>query len=185
MRKGGIGGAKTQKSGEAFESHTLTALISSLEIGGYTVNSLRKGSGTSPRGMTLENKEGNKIELYFKAAVHKDFFQPRGVLTEKYFSARLEPDTAIFSEKTNTLTIIEKKQQSGAGSVAEKLQTCDYNMMYYSTLCEPIGVKVDLIWQLGSYFVDQKENLRSVFEYMLLKGSRYYFLDIPIKDLKI
>ena len=108
MRKGGIGGAKTQKSGEAFESHTLTALISSLKIGGYTLNSLRKGSGTSPRGMTLENKEGNKIELYFKAAVHKDFFQPRGVLTEKYFSARLEPDTAIFSEKTNTLTIIEK-----------------------------------------------------------------------------
>ena len=185
MQKGGIGGAKTQKSGEAFESHTLTALISSLKIGGYTVNSLRKGSGTSPRGMTLENKEGNKIELYFKAAVHKDFFQPRGVLTEKYFSARLEPDTAIFSEKTNTLTIIEKKQQSGAGSVAEKLQTCDYKMMYYSTLCGPIGVKVDLIWQLGSYFVDQKENLRSVFEYMLLKGSRYYFLDIPIKDLKI
>ena len=185
MRKGGTGGEKTQKSGEAFESHTLTALISSLKIGGYTVNSLRKGSGTSPRGMTLENKEGNKIELYFKAAVHKDFFQPRGVLTEKYFSARLEPDTAIFSEKTNTLTIIEKKQQSGAGSVAEKLQTCDYKMMYYSTLCEPIGVKVDLIWQLGSYFVDQKENLRSVFEYMLLKGSRYYFLDIPIKDLKI
>ena len=118
MRKGGIGGAKTQKSGEAFESHTLTALISSLKIGGYTVNSLRKGSGTSPRGMTLENKEGNKIELYFKAAVHKDFFQPRGVLTEKYFSARLEPDTAIFSEKTNTLTIIEKKQQTGSGSVA-------------------------------------------------------------------
>lgn len=185
MRKGGIGGAKTQKSGEVFESHTLTALISSLKIGGYTVNSLRKGSGTSPRGITLENKEGDKIELYFKAAVHKDFFQPRGVLTEKYFSARLEPDTAIFSEKTNTLTIIEKKQQSGAGSVAEKLQTCDYKMMYYSTLCEPIGVKVDLIWQLGSYFVDQKENLRSVFEYMLLKGSRYYFLDIPIKELKI
>ena len=185
MRKGGTGGEKTQKSGEAFESHTLTALISSLKIGGYTLNSLRKGSGTSPRGMTLENKEGNKIELYFKAAVHKDFFQPRGVLTEKYFSARLEPDTAIFSEKTNTLTIIEKKQQSGAGSVAEKLQTCDYKMMYYSTLCEPIGVKVDLIWQLGSYFVDQKENLRSVFEYMLLKGSRYYFLDIPVKDLKI
>lgn len=185
MRKGGIGGARTQKSGEAFESHTLTALINSLKIGGYTVNSLRKGSGASPRGITLVNKGGDKIELFFKAAVHKDFFQPRGVLTEKYFSARLEPDTAIFSEKTNTLTIIEKKQQSGAGSVAEKLQTCDYKMMYYSTLCEPIGVKVDLIWQLGSYFVDQKENLRSVFEYMLLKGSRYYFLDIPIKELKI
>jgi hypothetical protein len=57
--------------------------------------------------------------------------------------------------------------------------------MYYSTLCEPIGVKVDLIWQLGQYFVGQKENLRSVFEYMLSKGSCYYFLDIPIKELKI
>jgi hypothetical protein len=185
MRKGGIGGAKTQKAGEDFESHTLTNLINSLELGGYKVEAVRKGSGAAPRGITLVNIDGSKIEMYFKAAVHKDFFQPRGVLTEKYFSARLEPDTAIFSEKTNTLTIIEKKQQSGAGSVAEKLQTCDYKMMYYSTLCEPIGVKVDLIWQLGSYFVGQRDNLRSVFEYMLSKGSRYYFLDIPVKDLKI
>lgn len=185
MRRDGIGGAKTQKAGEAFESRTLTALISSLKIGGYTVKSLRKGSGTSPRGITFKIKDKSIVEMYFKAAVHKDFFQPRGVLTEKYFSARLEPDTAIYSEKTNTLTIIEKKQQEGPGSVAEKLQTCDYKMMYYSTLCEPIAVKVDLIWQLGSYFVDQKESLRSVFEYMLSKGSRYYFLDIPIKELKI
>ena len=69
--------------------------------------------------------------------------------------------------------------------MAEKLQTCDYKMMYYKTLCDPIGIKVDLIWQLGSYFFDQKDNLRSIFEYMLTKGSRYFFYEVPIKELKI
>lgn len=184
MKKGGIGGAKTQKSGEVFENDTLDNLVKAFEAGGYLVKSLRPKSG-SPRGITFENRKGEVVELYFKAAIHKDFFEPRGIQTKQYFSARLEPDTAIYSEKTKTLTIIEKKQQTGSGSVAEKLQTCDYKMMYYKTLCDPIGIKVDLIWQLGSYFFDQKDNLRSIFEYMLTKGSRYFFYEIPIKELKI
>jgi hypothetical protein len=184
MKKGGVGGAKTQKSGEAFENKTLVNLVKAFESGGFSVKSLRSGRG-SPRGITFQNSTGDCVELYFKAAIHKDFFEPRGIKTKEYFSARLEPDTAIFSEKTQTLTIIEKKQQIGSGSVAEKLQTCDYKMMYYKTLCDPIGIEVDLIWQLGSFFVDQKDNLRSVFEYMLTKGSRYFFHEVPIKELKI
>lgn len=184
MRQGGVGGAKTQKSGENFETKTLASLVDSFLKNGYEVIATRPG-GKSPRGISLANKQGKSVELYFKAAIHKDFFEPRGVETSGFFSARLEPDTAIYSESIKTLTIIEKKQQTGTGSVAEKLQTCDYKMIYYQTLCKPLGIKVDLVWQLGSYFLAQKSNLKSVFDYMEEKGSRYFFLEIPFDELKI
>ena len=58
-------------------------------------------------------------------------------------------------------------------------------MLYYSTLCGPIKVNVDLIWQLGPYFEQQQVGLRSVFEYMNSKGSRYFFGHIPVSELKI
>ena len=184
MRKGGGGGAATQKAGEAFENKTLEQLLSSFQANGYTVDLMLRG-GLNPRAIFLTNVEGNSVDIFFKAALHKQFFKPRGINTDDYFSAELRPDTAIFSHKTNVLTIIEKKQQTGAGSVSEKLQTCDYKMLYYTTLCKPIGVKVDLIWQLGQYFLDNEKALQSVFEYMQSKGSRHFFLEVPFEALKV
>jgi hypothetical protein len=184
MKKGGVGGAKTQKAGETFENETLDKLIKSFGANGYEIQSTRPG-GLSPRGITLSNSQENIVDLYFKAALHKDFFEPRGVKSIDYFSARLEPDTAVYSHKAKTLTIIEKKQQTGAGSVAEKLQTCDYKMLYYSTLCKPLRINVHLFWQLGPYFVENQNGLRSVFEYMESKGSRYFFHEIPFREFVI
>lgn len=184
MKKGGVGGAKTSKSGSDFENSTYETLLNDLIAKGYSVKEIVNGT-TSPRTITLVSEDFNKVEFYFKAAIHKNFFEPRGILTSEYFTARLEPDTAIYSEKTKTLTIIEKKQQTTTGSVAEKLQTCDYKMMYYKTLCAPLKVKVDLIWQLGEYFKQQEKGLGSVFEYMKSKGSSYYFHKVPVEALKI
>lgn len=181
MKKDGVGGAKTQKAGEAFENLTLSNLVHSFEENGYKVQSTRPG-GLSPRGITFRNSQENVVEMFFKAALHKDFFEPQGVKSSDYFSARLEPDTAIYSHKAKTLTIIEKKQQTGAGSVAEKLQTCDYKMLYYSTLCKPLKIKVHLFWQLGPYFLENQNGLRSVFEYMESKGSQYFFHEIPFDE---
>lgn len=184
MKKGGVGGALTQKSGENFEKKTLSELVNLFIENGFFVEKVI-GDKLSPRSIKLKNKMGKDVDFYFKAAVHKDFFEPRNILSSKFFSARLEPDTAIFSNATNTLTIIEKKQQTTSGSVAEKLQTCDFKLRYYKTLCNPINVKVDLIWQLGSYFLSQQKNLQSVFDYMEEKGSRYFFTKIPFEAFKI
>ena len=184
MKKGGVGGSKTSKVGAEFEDSTYEILLNDFKDIGYSIKSIRKGNST-PRQISLINSKSNLIEIYFKAAIHKDFFEPRGVKSANYFSARLEPDTAIFSESTRTLTIIEKKQQTGSGSVAEKLQTCDFKMFYYTTLCKPLGFHVDLIWQLGSYFKEQETRLRSVFDYMKSKGSSYYFHKIPINVIKL
>jgi hypothetical protein len=184
VKKGGKGGAKTSQAGSDFEDQTYEVLLNDLKHIGYSVKSINRGA-KNPRHLTLDGPGTKVIEIFFKASLHKDFFEPRGIKSSDYFSARLEPDTAIFSNATKTLTIIEKKQQTGTGSVAEKLQTCDYKMIYYKTLCDPIGLKVDLVWQLGEYFKKQEIQLRSVFEYMNPKGSTYYFHKIPVGMLKI
>ena len=184
MKKGGRGGSATQKAGEVFENKTLENLLASFQKNGFVLDSILKG-GQNPRALFLKNEAGKLVDIFLQAAVHTHFFKPRGINSDDYFSAELRPDTAIFSHSANTLTIIEKKQQTGAGSVAEKLQTCDYKMQYYTTLCKPIGVRVDLIWQLGQYFVDNKIALRSVFEYMKSKGSRHFFLEVPFEALHI
>ena len=173
MKKGGVGGALTAKSGSDFEDVLFAKLAEDLIANGFKEIDIQRN--------------GNSIRCikYFKASVHKLFFEPRGVFSADFYSARLEPDTAIFSEKTKTLTIIEKKQQNTTGSVAEKLQTCDFKMLYYTTLAKPLGIKVDLVWQLGPYFEKQQKGLRSVFEYMKIKGSRYFFGHIPLSELKI
>jgi hypothetical protein len=184
VKKGGVGGANTSKAGSDFEDKTYEVLLDDLKKTGFSIKTTNYGD-KNLRNLTLVGPYSKTIEIFFKASIHKDFFEPRGIRSLDFFSARLEPDTAIFSHSTKTLTIIEKKQQTGSGSVAEKLQTCDYKMIYYKTLCAPLGFEVDLIWQLGKYFEEQEEQLQSVFEYMILKGSTYYFHKVPVEKLKI
>ena len=184
MKQGGKGGAVASKSGSDFEEKTYKVLVSDLNKIGFEVESIDVEKGVTRR-LILIDKNSKQIEIYFKSAIHKYFFEPRKIKTYEYFSARLEPDTAIYSDSIKTLTIIEKKQQKGPGSVSEKLQTCDYKMLYYKTLCSPIGVEVDLIWQLGEHFNLKQESLRSVFEYLVSKGSTYYFDKVPVNKLRI
>ena len=187
MKKGGIGGAKTQKAGADFEASTAEDLIQKLVKQGYKITDEHRlsGSKSTLHGVSLISPKKNSLEIYYQDGIYKLFFEPRGVNWREHFSARLKPDSAIYSEATKTLTIIEKKQQETSGSVAEKLQTCDYKMLYYSKLVAGMGIKVELVWQLGQYFVDQEANLKSIFEYMVSKGSRHYFLTIPIEELNI
>ena len=187
MKKGGFGGAKTQKAGADFETSTAEDLLEKLLLKGYKVTKEHRLSGAKStlHGVSMKSKRNSKIEIYYQDGIYRLFFEPRGIDWRDYYSGRLKPDSAIYSEDTKTLTIIEKKQQEGAGSVAEKLQTCDYKMQYYSNLVRGLGIKVELVWQLGKYFLDQEQNLKSVFEYMTSKGSRYYFLTIPVEELNI
>jgi hypothetical protein len=185
MKRGGKGGSKASTSGSAYESATDDLLIASLESEGWFIKGELDAQKASKTFFMLESKHGNKIEIFYKRGIYRNFFAPRGVNYEDYFSARLEPDTAIFSESTNVLTVIEKKQQTKGGSVAEKLQTCHFKRKYYETLCKQIGVEVDLVWILGKHFQDNQDSLESVFDYMNENGSRYYFDSIPVSKLRL
>ena len=187
MKRGGVGGAKTQKAGARFEESTAEQFLEDFTNRGYSVIGNHRASGTTGtlHGVSLKSKTGQVIEIYYQDGIYKRFFEPRGISWKDHFSARLKPDTAIYSADKKTLTIIEKKQQEAEGSVAEKLQTCDYKLNYYKSLSAPLNVSVELIWLLGPYFENKKETLQSVFNYMLEKGSKYYFGRIPFDDLKV
>jgi hypothetical protein len=187
VKKGGSGGAKTQKSGADFEVSTADSFISDLMQLGFKVDSKHRRSPRSStlHGVSLSKTNEQKLEIFYQDGIYKLFFEPLGVDWKTYFSSRLKPDSAIYSTSTRVLTVIEKKQQNVEGSVAEKLQTCDYKLNYYKKLTKPLDVEVNLIWLLGPYFENKKDSLRSVFEYMLEKGSRYYFGNIPISELCI
>lgn len=186
MKKGGVGGAKTAKAGSEFELLSDNHLLKALADSGFEQTLLHglNSSGNGVHGLTMERGD-SKIDIFYKAGIYKYFFEPRNIDARKIFSARLEPDSAIYSHKKKVLTIIEKKQQTGAGSVAEKLQTCDYKRYYYETLLKGTDVKLEIVWLLGKYFLDQRDGLASVFEYMERKGSKFYFLEIPIEKLAL
>lgn len=187
MKKGGIGGAKTQRAGEKFEQSTAEDLIKDIIKLGYEVVTEHRPKNNSKtlHGLTLVNSTDETLEIFYQDGLYKLFYEPRGVDWKKHFSSRLKPDTAIYSPKNRVLTIVEKKQQETEGSVAEKLQTCDYKLQYYRTLTNPLDIRVELFWLLGSYFENKQEALRSVFEYMEKKGSRYFFKRIPAQELEL
>lgn len=187
MKRGGVGGAKTQKEGARFEESTAQGLINDLLVQGYQLvkeTRAENGKGTL-HGQTLQKSDGRTVELFYQDGIYKLFFEPNGIKWQEKHSQRLKPDTAIFSPETKVLTIIEKKQQSTEGSVAEKLQTCDYKIQYYKSLADPMNIRVELVWLLGQYFENKKDSLRSVFQYMESKGSRYYFKRIPVENISI
>lgn len=175
VRKGGVGGANTNASGLPYESKVASEIRKTLLAHGF---SRLANSGKGEKRETF-SKGGQRIELMFHNSFYKDFIEELGINFRDKFSARLIPDIALVDRDAKTLKIIEIKNQTGSGSVVEKLQTCDYKHYYYSKLLENEKYEVQVIWRLGSYFEENKKGLTSVYEYMLLKNSPYFFESIP------
>lgn len=127
-------------------------------------------------------KDGVKVAtLYQKHGLYKNLLVPRGVDYTKYISKKLLPDDAILVHKTNTLFIIEKKFQSSAGSVDEKLQTCDFKKKQYTKLFRPLKINVEYCYYLCEWF--EQDEYRDVKEYIESVGCRYFFDEIPLDYL--
>lgn len=91
------------------------------------------------------------------------------------------PDDSIFVLNNNTLFIIECKHQEVAGSVDEKLQTCDFKKKQYKKLMAPANIDVEYIYLLDNWFTDPK--YKDVLDYILSVGCDYYFEYIPLARL--
>ena len=179
MRKGGIGGANTNASGLPYEAKVAEEVRSTLISNGYTRTINPNGF---PRSEFFE-KSHSQLQLSFHNSFYKEFVDTLGINYKDTFSARLVPDIALINRNTKTLKIIEIKNQTGSGSVVEKLQTCDFKQYYYSKLLEKEKYSVQVLWRLGKYFQDNAKGLASVYEYMLIKESPYFFEDIPLTYL--
>ena len=77
--------------------------------------------------------------------------------------------------------MIEKKYQAGAGSVDEKLQTCDFKKTVYKKLIDPIGLNTEYYYLLNDWF--DQDVYKDVFEYIENVGCKYFIDFIPLNEL--
>lgn len=167
MIKGGMGGSNT-KTGLAFEKRAdILSLIKSMS--GYTVK----------KNVIYFN--GEEVAYSFKKNSFYKFLESRGVDYKKIISKRLFPDEAIYVLVNNTLYIIEMKFQKVAGSVDEKLQTCDFKRKQYTKLMSQINVEVEYVYILNDWF--KKPEYKDVLDYVISVGCHYYFNYLPLQKI--
>ena len=134
MKRGGVGGANT-KTGLAFELKTdLPTFIAKQN--GYSIHNIDRNTTRSRKTgkITIGTKlrkncfrwridyQGEEVaQIFQQDGLYRYFDEIEGYDYTKIISARIKPDEAIFVIENNTVFIIEKKTQSGGGSVDEKL----------------------------------------------------------------
>lgn len=165
------GGNQTNINGLGFEQET--TLADALIEAGFLL--------TSDNMIYLG--EENIGRLTQKNHLYKDFLEPMGVDWKDYLSKRMLPDDCFVNYRDKTVYIIEKKFQSSAGSVDEKLQTCDFKRKQYKKLFSGIGYEIQYIYLLCDWF--KKPEYRDVLRYIKDVGCDYYFNEIPLDKLNI
>ena len=114
-----------------------------------------------------------------KHDLYKKLLEPKNINYKDLISKKLLPDDALLVK--DTVYIIEKKFQSGAGSVDEKLQTCDFKKKEYTKLLSSISLNVEYIYVLSNWF--KQPEYKDVHEYILSVGCKYFFNEIPLQVL--
>ena len=167
MIKDGVGGANTL-TGLAFEGKTdLSTFLGKQK--GYKVE---------------KDKVYYKDELVarvFKKHQFYSFLEEYNINWKEIISKQLLPDDCIYVIVDNTLFIIECKFQQVAGSVDEKLQTCDFKKKQYQKLLSRANIEVEYVYLLSDWF--KKPQYKDVLDYIISVRCQYYFEYIPLKKL--
>jgi len=167
MKQGGIGGG-----------NTITGLNFERETDILDLLKTKKGYKITGNIILYENKEVAKS--FRKNALYK-FLASKKVDYTKILSKKLLPDEAIYVIVNNTLFIIEVKFQKVAGSVDEKLQTCDFKRKQYAKLMAPLNIEVEYIYILSDWF--RHSSYKDVLDYIISVGCQYYFKYLPLQKL--
>lgn len=167
MKKGGIGGGNT-KTGLRFEGRvSILDLLKSKA--GYTISK----DIVYYHGKQVANCLG-KNKLY-------KWLETQNIDYKKILSKKLLPDEALYVIIDNTLYVVEIKFQETAGSVDEKLQTCDFKRKQYARLMAPLNIEVEYIYILNDWF--RKPEYKDVLDYVISVGCQYYFEYLPLQKL--
>ncbi len=164
------GGASTNFNGLRFEGRT--DLLEAINLhNDYII-----------RNTNEVVKDNVVVALYFeKHSLYKNYLLPNGIDYKTVLSKKLLPDGALLVG--NIIFIIEKKYQAGAGSVDEKLQTCDFKKKQYIKLFAPLNISVEYYYVLNDWF--DKPQYQDVFEYIESVGCRYFIEDLPLTELNL
>ena len=167
MKTGGVGGANT-KTGLIFEGKTdiLTFLAKQKD---YSV------------GENIVFFKGKEIARTYKKYAFYSFLEENGIEWKQIVSKRLLPDDSIYVIIKNTLYIIEVKFQQVAGSVDEKLQTCDFKRKQYQKLLSKLNIDVEYIYILSNWF--RKPEYKDVLDYIHSVRCQYYFEYLPLEKI--
>jgi len=165
MKKGGTGGGRTI-TGLRFESRVTLEKVIAV-IPNYKVSN------------DVVYFKGKKVaEFYPKNKLYKNLLEPHHIDYSKIISKRLLPDEAILILKEQTLFIIEIKFQEVAGSVDEKLQTCDFKNKQYKKLLAPLDIAVKYVYVLSDWF--KNPAYKDVLDYVESVGCYYFFNELPM-----
>ena len=136
MKKGGTGG-----------SNTLTGLIyeAKVDLGTF----LNSQDGYRVDDTRVFFNEELVARLFKKHALYR-FLAENNVDWKRHISKQLLPDNCIYVIINNTAFILEVKHQEVAGSVDEKLQTCDFKKKQYMKLFSELNYKVEYYYVLDS-----------------------------------
>ena len=167
MIKNGKGGGNT-KTGLVFEGKTDLATFLNNQNGYRVINDL-----------VFYNVE--EVARIFKKHGFYRFLEEVGIDWRKIISKQLLPDDSIYVIVNNTLFIIECKYQQVAGSVDEKLQTCDFKRKQYQKLMSQVNIDVEYIYLLSDWFKNPK--YKDVLDYIISMHCQYYFEYIPLTKL--
>jgi hypothetical protein len=107
-----------------------------------------------------------------------EFLIEEGVDWKAKVSKKLLPDDALLVIVRETLFIIEVKYQQVAGSVDEKLQTCDFKRKQYLKLVAGLGLKVEYVYVLNDWFKDPA--YKDVLDYIHSVNCHYKFGSLPL-----
>jgi hypothetical protein len=167
MIKHGIGGART-RVGLDFEGR-VNLLLVFAKTPGYSVD----GDLILHTGKVVAQSIG-KNKLY-------RFLEEREVDYKTVLSKKLLPDEALYIPSQKKVFIIEIKFQAVAGSVDEKLQTCDFKKRQYQKLFKPLGIETEFIYILSDWF--QKPEYKDTLDFIKAVGCHYYFQSLPLDFL--
>lgn len=167
MIPGGKGGANTQ-SGLHFEARS------------DLIPALVKVQGFSLEGVNIL-KNGENVARNCKKNLLYTFLKENGVDYTAVISKKLLPDEAIFVPAQKKLFVVELKFQQVAGSVDEKLQTCDFKKKQYQRLMAEMDSEVEYVYVLNDWFL--KKEYRDVLNYIQSVGCQHYFNVLPLEVL--
>lgn len=141
---------------------------------------LKKQKGYSVKSNVIFYQDKEVARSYKKNSLYK-FLESKKVDYKKILSKKLLPDEALYVVVNNTLFVIEVKFQKVAGSVDEKLQTCDFKRKQYAKLMAPLNIEVEYIYILSDWF--RNPVYKDVLDYIISVGCQYYFDYLPLQKL--
>src|SRR3989344_4163041 len=136
------------------------------------------GGGNTITGLNFE-RERDILKLLKK----QDGYTIKGniIFYEGKKVAQSYRKKALYVIVNNTLFIIEMKFQKVAGSVDEKLQTCDFKRKQYAKLMAVLNIEVEYIYILNDWF--KKAQYKDTLDYVISVGCQYYFKYLPLQKL--